>query len=270
LPIIALSAGVLESDRAQAIAAEMDDFVQKPFDRRELLERVATHAARFRTRIPSAAPAAEAHPDAWPEIDGIDGADARVRLGGDRELFSSLLELLARELDDFCAEVRAETGLGALAHWAARSHKLRGMAGNLGARRFAQAAAELEQRARAEDTALGPALTLLCVDATELSRAVRGASAAAPTATGMEPEPPTAMEWDRFLSALTEQDLDALESFPRFSAWLRARIGAGRHDELRAALDELDFARARDIARGAMQQALPPEIVGLGLTPTAR
>jgi CheY-like chemotaxis protein/HPt (histidine-containing phosphotransfer) domain-containing protein len=251
LPIIALSAGVLASDRAQAFAAEMDDFVQKPFERRELLERVATHAARFRTRIPSAAPAAEPVPDDWPEIDGIDGADARARLGGDRELFSSLLERLARELDDFCADVRANAGVGEPARWAARLHKLRGMAGNLGARRFAQAAAELEKRARADDTALGPALTLLCVDATELSRAVRGAPAAAPAAAGRKPEPPTAVEWDRFLAALTEQDLDALESFPRFSAWLCARIGTGRHDELRAALDALDFARARDIARGA-------------------
>lgn len=251
LPIIALSAGVLESDRAQALAAEMDDFVQKPFERRELLERVAAHAARFRTRLPSAPPAAEPLPDDWPEIDGIDGADARARLGGDRQIFSSLLERLARDLDDFCAEVRAETGLGGLAHWAARLHKLRGTAGNLGAHRFAQAAAELEKRARAGDTALGPALTLLGVEATELSRAVRGAPAAAPAATGRESAPPTALEWDRFLKALAEHDFDALESFPRFSAWLCARIGTERHDELRAALDELDFARARDIARGA-------------------
>jgi hypothetical protein len=81
--------------------------------------------------------------------------------------------------------------------------------------------------------------------------AVRGAFAAAPASTVCELEHPTELEWERFLTALKEQDLEALESFPRFSAWLRVRIGTGRHDELCAALDELDFSRAREIARGA-------------------
>lgn len=259
LPIIALSAGVLESDREQALAAEMDDFVQKPFAREALLERVASHAARFRTREPSGLPAAEPAAGEWPEIAGIDAVDAKARLSGDRELFESLLARLAQELDEFCAEAGSEVAGGRLAHWAARFHKLRGMAGNLGARRFAQATGELEKRARAGDASLGPELAVLRGDATALSRSVRAALGTALPITQREPEPPTALEWERFVVALTEQDLDALELFGRFSAWLCARIGAARHDELRAALDRLDFARAREIAREAIDRlGFPP------------
>ncbi len=250
LPILALSAGVLESDRAQAIAAEMDDFVQKPFVRQDLIARVASHAERFRLRTPAPAPANAARAD-WPAIDGIDTADVQARLAGDHELFRSLLGRLTYELDDFCAEARAAGAPGKLEHWAARLHKLRGMAGNLGARRLAQAALDLEKRARAADPELGPGLVSLCVEATALRDALRAAPATARPAVDESSVPPSALEWERFIAALGDQDLDALESFAHFSAWLCARIGAGRHDELRSALHSLDFARARVLAVNA-------------------
>lgn len=255
LPILALSAGVLDSDRAQAIAAGMDDFVQKPFVRQDLLARVARHAERFRSRTPTSAPPVNAAARAdWPEIDGIDTADVQARLSGDHELFLSLLGRLGHELDDFCAEAHEDGAPGKLEHWAARLHKLRGMAGNLGARRLAQAALVLEKRARAADPELGRGLLSLCAEATALRDALRAASAAARPGHDESSAAPSVLEWQRFIAALDDQDLDALESFAHFSAWLCARIGAGRHDELRSALHALDFARARALAVDATPQ----------------
>ncbi|MDQ2642438.1 MAG: response regulator [Myxococcota bacterium] len=254
LPILALSAGVLDSDRAQAIAAGMDDFVQKPFVRQDLIARVASHVERFRSRTPTSAPANGATRADWPEIDGIDTADVQARLAGDHELFRSLLGRLGQELDDFCAEARGDGAPGKLEHWAARLHKLRGMAGNLGARRLAQAALELEKRARAADPELGTGLISLCAQAMALSDALRAAPAVARPALDESLAAPSVLEWQRFIAALDDQDLDALESFAHFSAWLCARIGAGRHDELRTALHALEFARARALAVDATPQ----------------
>jgi len=247
LPIIALSAGSLDGDREHALAAGMDDFIAKPFERQALLERVAMHAERFRAApAPDAPSAAADEAGDWPEIEGIDAADARARLCSDRALFQSLLEQLARELDEFCGTERE--GL-APPRAAERLHKLRGMAGNLGARGFAAAAAELERRARAGEEV---ELCELRRSAAILSRSLRSAPLHSGAAEASEePVTPTAQDWRRFAAALDDQDLDALECFPRFSAWLRARLGVARHDDLRTALDDLDFARARALLRDA-------------------
>ena len=249
MPIIALSAGVLETDRAQALAAEMNDFIQKPFARQALLEAVASHVARFRSPTPSSAPAPEhgVVEGDWPEIDGLDTEDVKARLSGDQGLFRSLLEHLRRELDELCDEAKLEGKSPEFEPWIARLHKLRGTAGNLGARHFAEAASELEKRARARDAGFSIELGRLSVKAAALSRSLRSAPAA--RAAARSPEPPTALEWERFLAALSEQDLDALDSFPRMSAWLGDRIGAARLDELRAAVNRLEFARALELAR---------------------
>jgi PAS domain S-box-containing protein len=148
LPVIALTAGALSSERGRAVTAGMDDYIIKPFDANTLVSSVMRYA-RSR-RLPAAQPialpprhAAKAPPQpakasiSWPDIDGIDSADARARLCDDVDLFRSVLR---RCLDEF-SDIGAPTDPAVLA---ARLHKLRGGAALLGARSVQRLAADAE------------------------------------------------------------------------------------------------------------------------------
>jgi PAS domain S-box-containing protein len=141
LPIIALTAGALSSERGRAAAAGMDEFIIKPFDTPTLVASVMRHA---RGRRPPAAPlpAPKARqpseaPGWWPKIEGIDSADARGRWCEDVDLFRSMLGRCLDEFSDIDAPAEPDVQT-------ARLHKLRGGAAMLGAKAVQQLAADAE------------------------------------------------------------------------------------------------------------------------------
>ena len=178
LPVIALTAGAFQSERDQAQAAGMNDFISKPFDVnrmvgaiRRQLDRSAGRAPADHTASPSPEPPApSASP---PEIPGIDHEQALRRVGQDRELLATLLAMFVDQFSDVCGRLREECGAGRFDAAATRSHLLRGAASNLAATGVAEAALALEsalrQRQAADlaasldrlDAALGPLLAAL-------------------------------------------------------------------------------------------------------------
>jgi PAS domain S-box-containing protein len=139
LPIIALTAGALSSERQRALAAGMDDFIVKPFDFRTLAQSILRHTRasglRSLTPIQTRETAATRHAESWPVVEGIDGHAARQRLCGDVALFRSSLQRLLEEYGDLTA-THAATHAAALDRLGARMHKLSGSASMLGATRI--------------------------------------------------------------------------------------------------------------------------------------
>jgi CheY-like chemotaxis protein len=147
LPIIALTAGALSSERPKAIAAGMNDFITKPFDPLGLVRSVRDQSRRSNPQTDSRLlPSAAAVPKAmsvWPAMDGVDYAGVRAMLGDDAGLFRSLLGKLIR---DFAARTLPTKGYerGELMGHAARMHKLKGSAAILGLTLVQQLAATIE------------------------------------------------------------------------------------------------------------------------------
>ena len=144
LPIIALSASVLEHDRERALAAGMDGFAHKPLE----LPRLRTEIARVlglhergEDRPASAAQAAGA-PAAvdW---------DTGVRRWGSRALLQQALAGFLRE--QARAPARLQAAQDDPAALAALAHRLRGAAGNLALQQLQAALEMLENAARAGD-----------------------------------------------------------------------------------------------------------------------
>jgi CheY-like chemotaxis protein len=152
LPVIAVTAGVLQEERQRARAAGVDDFLPKPV---ELEQLVAVLARRLGPDRPDAAPPPSADATSGPEdatdlptILGI--APAQVAqlaqlAGGDAAGFRRLLQGFVAEVTDLPQQVQADLAAGAPAAAASRLHRLRGTAANLGALDLARTARQLEE-----------------------------------------------------------------------------------------------------------------------------
>jgi CheY-like chemotaxis protein/anti-sigma regulatory factor (Ser/Thr protein kinase)/HPt (histidine-containing phosphotransfer) domain-containing protein len=137
LPIIALTASVLEHDRQAAREAGMDGFAVKPVDIDRLLAEIA-RVLGIEAVEPQAAVVEHANDDA----DGIDWAFG-VILWGDREM---LRERIARFLADTIDTVPALANLPP-AEQRAAAHRIKGAASNLALLRVQALAGKLEESA---------------------------------------------------------------------------------------------------------------------------
>ncbi len=139
IPIIAMTANAMDSDRAQCLAAGMNAHVAKPFVLHELIEILLAHTRPARQSQP-----APVMPLPLPEADGpVDRALAAAALGS-QELYDTLVPLF---LDDGPRTLQAlhqacADGNRMEAHRLA--HTLKGTAGTMGARALARAAMEVE------------------------------------------------------------------------------------------------------------------------------
>ena len=252
LPVLALTAGAMTSERQCAAEAGMDDLIAKPFDPRGLALTVRRYVRREldmpAERCAIADNTALLVESPWPVIEGIDGADVSLRLGGDVALFRSIL---ARLLDEF-SEVTltmAKPNEAALTQQAARMHKLRGGAGTLGIHAVYKFAEEAETACLAGDAEHASKCARRL--ATEL-QALR-ANAAVFLAKGVEElereAPPGDAETDPQLlvelnGLLRQHSMEALDRFSAAATSLRRTLGKQCYETVRDHIDKLQFEDA--------------------------
>ncbi|HIJ84635.1 MAG TPA: response regulator, partial [Magnetococcales bacterium] len=168
LPIIAMTAHVMASDREKCLAAGMDDHVSKPMDPVNLLgvlqrwimprEGVSEKAdvlpqrkRRFRDKEYS-----------FPkELPGLDVAVALNRISGDQGLYRSMLINFKRDFSGFSQKIQMALGGGDQdEEKLARTmiHTIKGTAGNLGAQGLYVAARDLEIMVTARKREMWPPL----------------------------------------------------------------------------------------------------------------
>ncbi len=147
LPVVALTAGAMSSERNRALEAGMDDFLTKPIEPSRLIRVMRQHIERSRKQVlPVRTREFTQQEDGgeWPHIDGMDHLQVKTQLGGDRKLFIKLLQ-------GFVAEGRSVpqtlTSLLACQSYPVASallHRTRGLLGNLRAMGVYEAAKWLE------------------------------------------------------------------------------------------------------------------------------
>jgi len=254
LPIIALTAGALGSERQRAMAAGMNDFMVKPFAANELTSCIRRHV---RGRRPPPDVAYERHvedadreADAWPELPGIDAVDVQERLGGDLALFDRMLSSLLDEYRQVSAPPAGDEA--AITRCARAMHKLCGSAGMLGARSLHRSAMAIERACLALDIdQAGRLAPLLAEELRQLGEAHRSSLARRAPKVPAPPLPPAGTVLDRTLlddliALLREQNLSALESFDALSPQLRHVLGEEPYSTARRLIDGLQFSEAAD------------------------
>ena len=243
IPIIALTASVMESDRRAARAAGMDGFASKPLDLPRLraeIRRVLGIEKPATTR--EAAPATQ---DA--EIDW----QAGVSLWGSKRRMAGAIAGFLADLQQRHPLPSSGADL-ALLDWnlAARSlHGIRGAAGNLALTKVARLSARLESDAKRRDGDFLMGLAQLRFELTLVQAAlalVEHDPAEAPAA--VRPSPQQRGDVDQLIKVLdahfARSELEEA-SFAKLLGWLQG----GGHSELghalQASIDMFEFERAR-------------------------
>jgi PAS domain S-box-containing protein len=263
LPIIALTAGALSSERQRAAAAGMDDYITKPFDAKRLVSSILRHVDPKRHRTAAAIGTCEPRTrckDSWLDIDGIDERDARERLGDDFNLFRSMLKRLLSEFADVSIPIAA-INTGELADHARRLHKLRGSAGTLGARTIYELAGRGEAACVSGDRSeASQVATQLAAQLQRLKSSAESAFRAASVQIGRAPlSAPVALEPQALADLvvlLRQQSLSAIARFTLHSPELRRLLSATSYALVRDDIDNLQFADAADALEAALSGCL--------------
>jgi PAS domain S-box-containing protein len=262
LPIIAVTAGALSSERKRAADAGMDDFICKPFTGQTLAGSILSHVPLTTLQRAAAlhgelakAPVTDVP---WPDIDGIDAADACVRWCGDTPLFIAMLSRLIDEFQSirFPADIEAP---GESTRFARHMHKLEGGACMLGAKAVHAMAGEVEAACLAGDFAraaelsgrLSSALLLLSKNARPVIAAER-IRADNLLSRGAAPIAPSLFK--ELTDLLREQSLAAVDCFRSLAPQLRESMGQALYEQVRLHIDNLQFEEASDLLESTWRQ----------------
>jgi signal transduction histidine kinase/DNA-binding response OmpR family regulator len=143
MPIIAMTANAMESDKVACLAAGMVGHVGKPIDLEILVATIRQHCETPAAPPPSEAPPPE--PAAEEKIGEIDLEQALRRIGGKRALYAELMRSFRRQgqamLDELRQFLAQDERTGSLRV----AHTLKGMAGSIGAHRLADSADRIER-----------------------------------------------------------------------------------------------------------------------------
>jgi len=274
LPIIALTAGALTSERQRAAAAGMDGFISKPFEAAAAVACIRSHVRNPPPiAVPGgaedgAAPDGRVAPAPWPEVEGIDSIDARRRMGNDADLFVRMLLRWLRDPGD----VSVPAGIldaDAFADCAMRMHRLKGAAGTLGANGVHALAVEAEAACRREDmpatldclARLAESIERINAAASPLARAAERTAAAAAQARGQQPDAAHDVHPEavcRLIGLLRQQDMAALEGFEALSGALAQLMDEAAHQRLSEDVANLRFNRAAEALDQRFRQGGPP------------
>jgi CheY-like chemotaxis protein len=276
LPVIAMTANAMASDREACLDAGMNDHVGKPFDLDHLVTVLLKHtgfqppalptAAQQRslsaTETPASLLAAGAEP-AQPTSALIDTRAALQRLSGMKPLYVRLMREFVTELDGTVTEYRRLIAASLLADAARQMHTLKGTAATLGATPLSDFARALEMHCKDPTKAVlknhqANELEAI-VDATR-EAVVQVIAQLEDANTSNLPKQSEVSPMDRadthilleqlaeLEKLLTQSDLHALERFATFRSRWEA-MGIAQFSAFEQALNDLDLPAALILCR---------------------
>ena len=278
LPIIAMTANALASDRDACLAAGMNDHVGKPFELDRLVAVLQGVSGRTTTgkRAALALPKAElgaALPGQLLDVAaqaGVALATAVERLGGKLPVYQRMLQSFAQDLPAMVGQLQRAAAQADKPAAAQLMHTLKGLAATLGASALADAAATAEHQLRTglpglaglaeADTCrrcceqLLQAMTQQQAGLAALLLALEQAQPAT-TAHGAAPSHEPDTQWLVELIALLENsDMRATELMARLQ---QSQPPLPAHwQAIEAAVSALDFDRALQLCRPLLHEAL--------------
>lgn len=250
LPIVAMTANAMDSDRIDSVAAGMNAHVGKPFD----IDQLVTLLQGCTNQSPQVPVAVGRAAAGLPKIEGLDLQAAMLRLGGSRNLYlrsaREFLKQLPTVVDQFECAAHDDPKAAAM-----HMHSIKGVAALVGADGLSQVAARMEVQLRSAQNYPGRDVDMQAfhgqvVQAIEsLTLAVAALSDDLPPDTAIQ-SPRSEVSVAQLLQQLQTlktrlrcSDLSALELFDELQSPLSERCPEAL-EPLALAMDALDFESA--------------------------
>ncbi|MCP4690040.1 MAG: PAS domain S-box protein, partial [Desulfobacterales bacterium] len=150
LPILAMTANAMATDREECLAAGMNDHIAKPIKPailyetlvRRLRPDVDMNVCQDNGRTPE--PVSPGAARDLPRLEGVDVEAGLVSVNGDWDLYNKLLRNFHHRHQDVQEEIRAELERGNLDVAQRLAHTMKGVAGTVGAKKLSEISARLE------------------------------------------------------------------------------------------------------------------------------
>ncbi|MBF0384120.1 MAG: response regulator, partial [Magnetococcales bacterium] len=164
LSIIAMTAHAMTGDREKSLASGMNDHISKPIDKKQLFASLVKWIPvkkRAKPSLPAKKPAIDKSLQLPTELAGIDMVSALERVNQNHKLFRSVLNEFHRDFANSAKEIRSLLeGKRQSDRETAKelAHTIKGMAGNLSAKKLYDVVFELETAIRDNQQARWPVL----------------------------------------------------------------------------------------------------------------
>ncbi|MDR0312558.1 MAG: response regulator [Treponema sp.] len=165
VPIIALTANVIEGIKDMFLAAGMNDFLAKPIIKAALIqmlenwipaEKIAKRVGIMDGTAPVSRSDANADGDFWKKIERIDGLSVQTgleRVAGQREVYKRSLKLMITEIENSAKTMKDYLAADDMRNFSIAVHSMKSSLANIGASELSNMALELESAATKEDSA---------------------------------------------------------------------------------------------------------------------
>lgn len=252
LPIIAMTANVMEEDRQRYQKAGMTDFIAKPIEPATMFGILAAHLQSGAVpEVPVIRPVVEEdRPSVIPPyIEGIDLKVGRSRLMGSDSRYARYLRLFAEQSIELPLQLQTALDARDLTTAQRLAHTLKGSAGQIGAEQVRGAAEAFEKAAT--DGASTATLTEMVSTITEvLIRTVNGIYSALPAQPAPSPpEGDAASVIAELLQLIENDDAKALALFDGHRGLLEKALGPVDCQTLKGQLGQFDFDQALETLR---------------------